>query len=543
MLPLASRASRSCTIVRLGDLEIGSGRLIVMAGPCSIENREMLLDTARRLAAMGVPILRGGAFKPRTSPYAFQGLGEDGLKLLSEARAETGLRVVTEVMSPDKVGLVAEHADILQIGARNMQNFDLLRECAKVRKPVLLKRGLSATIDEWLAAAEYVLAGNPDVILCERGIRTFETATRNTLDLAALPVLRERTHLPVIVDPSHATGRRDYVGPMARASVAAGADGLLIEVHPDPDHAWCDGPQSLTPPMLESLLRDLQVIAPVVDRSLPACACGERSAAAAARVEPVDGVAFQGEPGAYSEKACRALSSSPTLPCREFSDVFDAVESGAARLGVVPIENTLGGSILPVYDLLMERRLHVVGETALRIVHCLIGAGDEASVRRVYAHPQAAAQCDAFLRDHPAWTVIHAYDTAGSVKLIQGPEDAAIASREAAGLHGHRVLREGIESHPRNFTRFLAIAREPADGDRSMLAFETRHEPGALARVLDRLAQNALNLTKLESRPIPGRPWEYRFYADVDGRADEDALRDVTASVRVLGRFAPGARP
>ncbi len=254
MLPLASRASRSSTIVRLGDLEIGSGRLVVMAGPCSIENREMLLDTARRLASMGVPILRGGAFKPRTSPYAFQGLGEDGLKLLSEARAETGLRVVTEVMSPDKVGLVAEHADILQIGARNMQNFDLLRECAKVRKPVLLKRGLSATIDEWLAAAEYILAGNPDVILCERGIRTFETATRNTLDLAALPVLRERTHLPVIVDPSHATGRRDYVGPMARASIAAGADGLLIEVHPDPDHALCDGPQSLTPPMLEPCL-------------------------------------------------------------------------------------------------------------------------------------------------------------------------------------------------------------------------------------------------------------------------------------------------
>lgn len=247
------------TVVKVGGIEIGAGRRpVVMAGPCAVENEEQILKTARAVKASGAQLLRGGAFKPRTGPHTFQGLKEEGLKLLAMASRETGLPFVTEVMSPDTVGLVADYADLLQVGARNMQNFDLLRELGKIRKPVLLKRGMSATIEEFLAAAEYILAeGNPSVILCERGIRTFETATRNTLDLAVVPLIKELSHLPVMVDPSHATGRRSLVAPMAKAALVAGADGVMIEVHPDPEKALSDGPQSLTLQGFERLMAEL----------------------------------------------------------------------------------------------------------------------------------------------------------------------------------------------------------------------------------------------------------------------------------------------
>jgi 3-deoxy-7-phosphoheptulonate synthase len=231
----------------VGGATIGGGTLSVMAGPCSVESRDQLMATADAVAAAGATILRGGAFKPRTSPYTFQGLGMEGLELLAEARERTGLPIVTEVMEPGQVDLVAEHADLLQVGARNMQNYPLLMAVGRSSRPVLLKRGLSATIEEWLMAAEYIVSsGNPSVVLCERGIRTFETSTRNTLDLAAVPLLRHLTHLPVVVDPSHATGKRSLVRPMALAAVAAGADGIMVEVHPDPDEALSDGEQSIT---------------------------------------------------------------------------------------------------------------------------------------------------------------------------------------------------------------------------------------------------------------------------------------------------------
>ena len=249
------------TVVEVGDLKIGGGQIHVMAGPCAVESREQLMESARLVKDAGATILRGGAYKPRTSPYSFQGLEEEGLKMLAEAREVTGLYIVTEVMDVTTLPLVAEYADILQIGARNMQNFFLLREVARVDKPVLLKRSPSATIEEWLMAAEYLLAGgNRRVILCERGIRTFENHTRNTLDLTAVPVLKHLTHLPVIVDPSHAIGKWRYVTPMARASIAAGADGLLIEVHPKPEEALCDGPQSLTPENFNILMRECGLI-------------------------------------------------------------------------------------------------------------------------------------------------------------------------------------------------------------------------------------------------------------------------------------------
>jgi 3-deoxy-7-phosphoheptulonate synthase len=277
---LASREfAAERTVVRVGGRDgqatFGGNGLTVIAGPCSVESREMLIDTARTVSKAGATMLRGGAYKPRTSPYAFQGLGIEALKLLAEVRAETGMPVVTEVMDTRQVDLVAEHADMMQVGARNMQNFALLAELGRVRRPVLLKRGLSATIKELLMAAEYIMAnGNHDVVLCERGIRTYETATRNTLDIAAIPVLKRETHLPVIVDPSHAGGDAALVAPLAFAAIAAGADGLIVEVHPDPEHALSDGDQSLAPVAFASMMRSLEAFAAAAGRTLGPVAKG-----------------------------------------------------------------------------------------------------------------------------------------------------------------------------------------------------------------------------------------------------------------------------
>jgi len=257
------------TQVRVNDVVIGGPRIVVMAGPCSVESREQLMEVATRAKTAGAALLRGGAFKPRTSPYAFQGLEEEGLKLLAEARKQTGLPVVTEVMEPEKVEVVAEHSDILQIGARNVQNFPLLKRVADCGKPVLLKRGMATSVQEFLLSAEYILSGgNPNVILCERGIRTFETATRFTLDLNAIPVIKKLSHLPVVVDPSHGTGHWEYVAPMAKAAVACGADGLIIEVHNKPEDALSDGPQSLKPDRFDQLMKELKPLAQAVGRTI-----------------------------------------------------------------------------------------------------------------------------------------------------------------------------------------------------------------------------------------------------------------------------------
>jgi 3-deoxy-7-phosphoheptulonate synthase len=267
---LASRAFRPAgTVVRVGDVEIGGNKVVVMAGPCSVESRDQIERAADIVADGGARFLRGGAFKPRSSPYAFQGLGEAGLKMLRAAADRRGLYVISEVMDAVQIPLLTAYSDILQIGARNMQNFNLLRELGKLRKPMLLKRGPSATIEELLLSAEYLLAGgNYDVILCERGIRTFETATRNTMDISAIPVLHKLSHLPVVADPSHGTGRRDMVPAMARASVAAGADGLLMEVHHDPDRALSDGAQSLNAAQYFDLMQQLRLLAPAVGRAI-----------------------------------------------------------------------------------------------------------------------------------------------------------------------------------------------------------------------------------------------------------------------------------
>ena len=266
---LASRHFKPAgTIIKIGAVEIGSSKVVIMAGPCSVENEEQIESSAAIVAHAGARVIRGGAFKPRSSPYSFQGLGEEGLRLLRAAADRNSLLVVSEVMDHVQIPLLLEYSDFLQVGARNMQNFNLLRELGKVRKPILLKRGIAATIEELLLSAEYIMSGgNYQVILCERGIRTFETSTRNTMDISAIPVLKRLTHLPVLADPSHGTGKRDYVVPMGLASVAAGADGLLVEVHPDPDRAISDGAQTLRPSQFAEMMDAVRAVAQAVGRS------------------------------------------------------------------------------------------------------------------------------------------------------------------------------------------------------------------------------------------------------------------------------------
>jgi 3-deoxy-7-phosphoheptulonate synthase len=267
---LASRTFKpEGTVVTIDDVRIGGDEVIVMAGPCSAETEEQVFTTAAAVKKAGAKVLRGGAFKPRSSPYSFQGLGEEGLRMLREAADHEHLKLVSEVMDVSQIDIVGRYSDIYQVGARNMQNFTLLRELGRTRKPVLLKRGIAATIEEWLLSAEYILAGgNNDVILCERGIRTFESYTRNTLDISAIPVIKKLSHLPIITDPSHATGRRDKVAPMARASIAAGADGIIVEVHCNPDKALSDGAQSMFPAQFDRVMAELRIIAPAIGRSI-----------------------------------------------------------------------------------------------------------------------------------------------------------------------------------------------------------------------------------------------------------------------------------
>lgn len=267
---LASRSfKKDDTIIKIKDVVIGGNEVSVIAGPCSVESEEQIMIIAELVKKSGVKILRGGAFKPRSSPYSFQGLGEEGLKLLRKAGDEFGLLVITEVLENSKIDLIYKYTDIFQVGARNMQNYSLLKELGSAKKPVMLKRGLSATVEDWLMSAEYILSnGNPNVFLCERGIRTFETYTRNTFDISAIPVVHKRSHLPVFADPSHATGLRDKVIPMARAAVAAGADGLMIEVHHDPEKALSDGPQALLPNQFEEMMQQIRLIANVIGRTM-----------------------------------------------------------------------------------------------------------------------------------------------------------------------------------------------------------------------------------------------------------------------------------
>lgn len=548
------------SVIQVGSVAVGGDRLVVIAGPCAVEDRKRTLDIARHVRAYGAVLFRGGAFKPRTSPYAFQGLGEEGLKILADVRAETGLGIVTEMTSPTQADLMMKYVDVVQIGARNMQNFELLKSVGRMNKPVLLKRGMAATIEEWLMSAEYILSeGNEQVILCERGIRTFERFTRNTLDLAAVPVIKSLTHLPIIIDPSHATGIREKVSPMARAAIAAGADGLTVEVHTDPDKALSDGPQSLYPEQFKQLMRDIHVIAPVVGKQLDfaylekAKKMGKPSRPG---TEP-HSVVYAGVPGSFSHKACMQFFGNETLPTSRslFRDVFEAVQNGEATLGMIPVENSLTGSIHENYDLLLGYDLHIVGEITLRIEHNLVGHPGTSldSIKRVYSHPQVFRQCKEFLELYPDWDLVACQDTATAVRRVKenrNPEEAAIAGKQAAELSGMSLLREAIETSPQNFTRFVVISRgEFLDGpkNKSSLIYSVSDQPGSLHETLKIFADRGINIVKLESRPIHGRPWEYMFYADVEADISDpacssllDDLKKTTEFLKILGSYAKG---
>ena len=537
------------TVIKVGDVAIGGDRLVVIAGPCGVEDRKTTLEIARAVRRCGAVLFRGGAFKPRTSPYSFQGLGEEGLKILREVREETGLGIVTEMISPGQADLMVKYVDVIQIGARNMQNFELLKSAGRIGKPVLLKRGLAATIEEWLMSAEYILSeGNDQVILCERGIRTFEPYTRNTLDLSAIPVVKTLTHLPIIIDPSHATGLRDKVSPMARAAIAAGADGLIIEVHTEPEKALSDGPQSLYPHQFEQLMRDLYVIAPVVGKQLDYSYLEKGRMLRPSELElPMVQATYSGVPGSFSHKAAvQFFGAEISLQaCSSFRDVFDTIKNEQSAFGIIPLENSLTGSIHENYDLLLEYDLEIAGELTLRIKHNLIShknAGLE-GIQRVYSHPQVFRQCREFLNQYPDWDLIACRDTATCVRRVKENSDlseAAIAGADAAKLYQMEILKEGIETNPRNFTRFVVITKSrsiPGVRNKSSMIYSVSDQPGSLFETLRIFAENHINLIKLESRPIHDRPWEYLFYADIGVDASEEKHRHVLEELQKKTEF------
>jgi 3-deoxy-7-phosphoheptulonate synthase len=561
----------------LSPVKIGGLRVSVIAGPCAVEDREQIQEIARQVASSGAVMLRGGAYKPRTSPYAFQGLKEEGLKLLKEAGEANALPVATEIVSAEHIPMMRDYVDVYQIGARNMQNFELLKKVGALGKPVILKRGISATIEEWLMAAEYLLsAGTNDVILCERGIRTYEKATRNTLDLSAIPILRELTHLPIIVDPSHAVGIRDKVPPMALAGVAAGADGIIVEVHNKPEKALSDGPQSLYPEQFDKLMRDIEVLAPVAGKevarirrpvkqeqvSLTGTDTAGAKPAGSAKAKPI--CAFSGSRGAYAEQAIFHYfdDEAEALAVGSFRDICKAVTDGRADYGILPIENSLAGSVYENYDNLARfEDISIVGSLKLRIEHQLLSVPGASldTIKTVYSHPQGFAQCAAFMEEHPEWACVETVSTATAAKTVEdlkSPANAAIASGIAAKYYHLETVTAGIESDPQNYTRFLVIAAAQdcaaeagtvvgSKASASVL-FTTKNEPGALYSVLGIFNEYGLNLTKLESRPLPGQPWRYAFYADMavpEGKADVvsevmERLREKTEDARLLGVYS-----
>lgn len=541
--------------VAINNVVVGGDRIVVIAGPCAVESLDQAMTIAKQVRRYGAVLFRGGAYKPRSSPYSFQGLEEEGLKILAKVREETGLGVVTEMTSPDQAPLMEKYVDAVQIGARNMQNFELLKCVGKMNKPVVLKRGLAATIQEWLMSAEYIAAGgNTDIILCERGIRTFEPYTRNTLDLSAIPVLKQLTHLPIVIDPSHATGIREKVSPMARAAVAAGADALMIEVHHDPDHALSDGPQSLYPEQFGRLMRDIYTIAPVVGKQLDFDYLKKTALIHELDEKASRTAAFIGEFGAYSHKAAQAYFGDDItpVPMKGFTDIFAAVAAGRAEYGVIPLENSLSGSIHENFDLLQEYDLKIIGDITIRIQHALIahkGAAKE-QIKQVMAPPPALAQCRNYLAQYPWMSRVPVGATSRAVKQVKDSGDktcAAIASTMAAEIFDMEILDESIEDNPRNFTRFAVIAKEFKGRKKvakTSIIFSTGNKPGALFAVMKVFSTYGINLVKLESRPILGKPWEYMFYADLE--ADilhkdlapmKESLEEKTETFRVLGRY------
>ena len=549
-------------------IRVGGSRLIAIAGPCAVESRQQMLDAAEAVAASGATMLRGGAYKPRTSPYSFQGLGEEGLKYLKEAGEKHGLPVVTEIVASEYIPVMKDYVDVYQVGARNMQNFELLKRLGALGKPVILKRGLSATIEEWLMSAEYLLSSGTDkVILCERGIRTYEKATRNTLDLSAIPVLRSMTHLPIIVDPSHALGVRDKIPPMALASIAAGADGIIVEVHCHPEEALSDAAQALYPAQFDKIMRDMESLAPVIGKEVAHIRAEETSkktSSPVAHKKPV--CVFSGKKGAYAEQAIENFfeDSAVAETVDSFDEIFQAVVDGKAEYGMVPIENSTAGSVYNNYDNLTRYEdISIVGALTLRIQHSLLGVKGASldTIKNVYSHPQGLAQCSTFLKNQK-WTAVDTVSTATAASLVAEKasiENAAICNARNAKIYGLEIIKEGIQNEQNNYTRFVVIAanhvEEPVKqwGEKkpnmASFVFTTKNEAGALYDALGVFKSEKLSMNRLESRPIAGKPWKYWFYCDVVIPSEcenpaqmikdfSEKLKSVAEDIRILGVYA-----
>ncbi|MBO4403740.1 MAG: 3-deoxy-7-phosphoheptulonate synthase, partial [Treponema sp.] len=511
---------------------------------------------AKNVASSGAVLLRGGVFKPGSSPYSFKGLGEEGLKLLKEAGDKYGLPVVTEIDSESLIPMMKDYVDVFQIGARNMQDFDLLKKVGAAGKPVILRRSYTATLEELLMSAEYLLSsGTDDVILCERGIRTFEHATRNTLDLSAVPVLRSLTHLPVIVDPSSAVGQRDKVPPMALAAVASGADGICVEVHPNPEKALSDGAKSMLPPVFDKMMKDIEALTPVMGKAVVHLRSDSSELVCA----------YSGKTGAYAEQAIGRYfdGEAKALSLDSFSEVFQCVSDGKALYGMIPIENSLNGSIYQNYDNFSRfEDIEICGALTLNIRHSLLapkGASLE-TIKNVHSHPQGFGQSQKFLSEHKGWNLVDSVSTATAAEFVSlsgSTAEAAIGSPVNAKIYGLEVLAEDIEDDPSNFTRFVVIRSRNTEHkemfanlkpDMASFIFTTKNESGALFRTLGIFDSNRLNLTRLESRPIKGELWKSWFYVDVElnesAGANEitgrllDELKEKTEDVRLLGIYS-----
>jgi 3-deoxy-7-phosphoheptulonate synthase len=436
------------TVIKIGSVEIGGKDLVIIAGPCSVETEDQINQLALQVKNSGANMLRGGAFKPRTSPYSFQGLRAEGIMLLKRAGDSAGLPIVSEITNLDYLEIFEQYVDLIQVGARNMQNYELLKELGRINKPILLKRGFANTFEELLMSCEYIMSeGNPNVILCERGVRTHETFTRNTLDLSAIPALKRMSHLPVIVDPSHGTGLSWMVEPLSKAAVAAGADGLIIEVHNNPMKALSDGPQSITPSEFSYIMPKLREYARLEGRhiSIPHT------------------VAYAGTPGSFANEAAEKLYPNSALTGLErFDDVFEAVLNHKIEIGVVPYENSLAGSVSEVAERLDLGEFDIKDRIKIHIRQKLVAPiGTElSSVRKIYSHQKALDQCTKFLASIPDCRIIPYSTTSAAASAVAALNDkcsAAIASEAAARLNRLSIIKDDIQDDDNNFTEFVVI--------------------------------------------------------------------------------------
>ncbi len=436
------------TIIKVGNVDVGGKELVVIAGPCSVESEDQIIQIARQVKNSGANMLRGGAFKPRTSPYAFQGLRAEGLMLLKRAGEASGLPIVSEITNPNYIEIFEQYVDLIQVGARNMQNFELLKELGRIKKPILIKRGFANTLEELLMACEYIMSeGNQNVILCERGIRTHETYTRNTLDLSAVPALKRISHLPVLVDPSHGTGMSWMVEPLSKAAVAAGADGLIIEVHNNPLKALSDGPQSITPSEFSYIMPKLREYAKLEGR----------------HITIPHTVAYAGTPGSFANEAAeKAYPTSALTGLERFEDVFEAILNGKIEIGVIPYENTLAGKVDEVVERLEKNEFEIINRIKIHINQMLVAPeGTELpSIRKIYSHQKALEQCKQFLTSMPDCQIIPYSTTSAAATAVAALNDkcsAAIASETAARLNRLLIIKDDIQDNLDNITEFVVI--------------------------------------------------------------------------------------